>query len=116
LDLQTVTDNNQDVFAAYKKTYNYRVGAEFKIDQISLRGGYGIQGNPYKNLSDASHATKIYSGGLGYRVKNYYADLCYQQVSTNASLKPYTLADGSAPTALITNKKTNIFLTFGIRF
>jgi hypothetical protein len=53
---------------------------------------------------------------MGYRVKNYYVDLCYQQVSSNASMKPYTLADGSAPTALITNKKTNIFLTFGIRF
>jgi hypothetical protein len=116
LDLQTITDNNQDVFASYKKTYNYRLGAEFRIDQIALRGGYGIQGNPYKSLPDASHTTKTYSAGIGYRVKNYYADLCYQQVSSNASLKPYTLADGSAPIALIDAKKTNIFLTFGIRF
>jgi len=116
LDLQTITDNNQEVFASYKKTYNYRVGAEFRIDQIALRGGYGIQGNPYKNLPDANHTTKTYSGGIGYRVKNYYADLCYQKVSSNASLKPYTLANGTAPTALITGKKTNIFLTFGIRF
>ena len=116
LDLQTITDNNQDVFTSYKKTYNYRLGAEFRIDQIALRGGYGIQENPYKNLPDASHTTKTYSAGIGYRVKNYYADLCYQQVSSNASLKPYTLADGSAPIALIDAKKTNIFLTFGIRF
>ncbi len=116
LDLQTITDNNQDVFAAYKKTYNYRLGAEFRIDQIALRGGYGIQGNPHKNLPDASHTTKTYSAGIGYRVKNYYADLCYQQLTSSASLKPYTLADGSAPTALIDAKKTNIFLTFGIRF
>jgi hypothetical protein len=116
LDLQTITDNNQNVFAAYKKTYNYRLGAEFRINQIALRGGYGIQGNPYKNLPNASHTTKTYSAGIGYRVKNYYADLCYQQLTSNASLKPYTLADGLAPTALIDAKKTNIFLTFGIRF
>ncbi|MFM6953597.1 MAG: hypothetical protein ACKOWL_01265 [Sphingobacteriaceae bacterium] len=116
LDLQTISDNNQEVFDNYKKTYNYRLGAEFKLDQMAFRAGYGIQGNPYKNLADAGNTTKTYSGGIGYRVKNYYADLCYQQVAFSTSLKPYTLADGSAPKALIDSKKTNIFLTFGIRF
>lgn len=115
-DLETIASNNQEVLSSYKKAVNYRFGAEYKLDQLAFRGGYGIQGNPYKNLDDDSHKTKTISGGLGYRVKNYYADLSYQEVTFTSSLKPYSLNDGSEPSSLIKSKKTNVFLTFGIRF
>ncbi len=115
-DLGIITDNNQDVVNNFKKTYNYRIGAEFIIQQVMLRGGYGIQGNPYKNLSDSQFNTKIISAGLGYRVKNYYMDLSYQQISSHSDLKPYVLEDGTEPIAQVKTDRNNIFMTFGLRF
>jgi hypothetical protein len=81
-----------------------------------LRGGYGIQGNPYKNLSDSQFNTKTLSAGLGYRVRNYYMDLSYQQISSYSDLKPYVLNNGSEPTASVNTDRNNIFMTFGMRF
>lgn len=115
-DLSTITDNNQDVVNLYKKTYNYRLGAEIKLDQLMLRGGYGIQGNPYKDSPEKQFQTKTYSAGIGYRVKNYYLDFSYQQVSYNSTLKPYVLANQTEPIADMKLKKNNVFLTFGMRF
>lgn len=115
-DLGIIYDNNSDVINNYKKAYNYRIGAEFKLDQIMIRGGYGIQGNPYKNLDDKQFQTKTLSGGLGYRYKNYYFDLTYQQNSFNSDLKPYQLADNSGPRAFVETTRNNVFTTFGIKF
>jgi hypothetical protein len=115
-DLSTITSNNQDVLTLYKKTYNYRIGAEIKLESLMLRGGYGIQGNPYKNLADADFQSKTYSAGIGYRIKRYYMDLSYQQVNFNSELKPYTLADKTEPVAQVNTKRNNIFMTFGLRF
>ncbi|MFM6975396.1 MAG: OmpP1/FadL family transporter [Sphingobacteriaceae bacterium] len=115
-DLSVINDNNEAVISQFKKTRNYRLGAEFKLDQLMIRGGFGIQGNPYQNLEDNRFQTKTYSVGLGYRVKNYYMDLSYQKVSANSDLKPYLLSDGTAPVASVRSDRNNIFMTFGIRF
>lgn len=115
-DLSTIASNNDDVFATYQKTTNYRFGAEFKVNQLAFRGGYGIQGNPYKTQNDANRKTKTMSGGIGYRVKNYYTDFTYQRVSFSNELQPYTLANNSQPKSSVKSVKTNLFLTFGIRF
>lgn len=115
-DLVTINANNEDVLNNYKSAVNYRLGIEFKLAPIMIRGGYGVQGNPYKNLDDASFKTQTYSGGLGYRIKNYYVDLAYQMVSFNTDLQPYSLNNGEAPTAHVKTSRNNVFATFGIKF
>lgn len=115
-DLNVINENNEAVQNLYKKAYNYRLGAEFKFDKLMLRGGYGIQGNPYRDLADADNKTQIYSAGLGYRVRNYYLDLSYQQVNFNTEMKPYILDNGSEPQAIINTKRNNVFVTVGMRF
>ncbi len=111
-----IADNNRDILDSYKSAVNYRIGAEYKVQNIMLRAGYGVQGNPYKNLTNMDLNTNTYSGGLGYRVKNYYFDLTYQNVSNNADQRPYTLNDGTGPVASLKNTRNNVFLTFGTRF
>lgn len=111
-----IGDNNRAVLGNYKSAVNYRLGAEYKIESIMLRAGYGVQGNPYKNLSNADLNTSTYSGGLGYRVKNYYVDLTYQNVGYNSDIKPYTLNNGTGPIASLKNTRHNVFLTVGTRF
>jgi len=111
-----ISDNNREVLNNYKSAVNYRLGAEYKIESLMVRAGYGVQGNPYRNLTDTDLNINTYSGGLGYRVKNYYVDLTYQNVDSNTDFKPYTLNNGTGPVASLKNTRHNVFLTVGTRF
>jgi hypothetical protein len=111
-----INDNNRAIRDTYKSAVNYRVGAEYKIDKMLLRAGYGVQGNPYKNLNSSDLDISTYSAGLGYRVNNYYIDLAYQNVANSSDYRPYTLNSGTEPTASLKNTQHNVFITVGTRF
>lgn len=115
-DGKVIADNNLAVKNNYKSAVNYRVGGEYKIDNISLRAGYGVNGSPYKSDDSSYFDTQMISGGLGYRVNNYYIDLAYQRVEEKNTFSPYTLNNGTEPTANVKNNKNNVFLTLGLRF
>jgi hypothetical protein len=111
--------NNNDVKRLYTNTINYRVGGEYKIGQLALRAGYGINGSPYKDDSADTFQMKYYSGGLGYRFNNYYIDLAYQRMETHATSSAYTLPEnqvGEEPEASFKVAKNNAYLTLGVRF
>jgi hypothetical protein len=112
----TINENNNDVRALYESAVNYRLGAEYKLDNVSLRGGYAVNGSPFKTDDNGTFDTKMFTGGLGYRVNNYYFDLAYQRMETDNTYSPYTLNNGSEPIATAKNAKNNFFLTFGLRF
>lgn len=63
----------------------YRIGGEYKIKRVSLRGGYRFEESPYKDkiaIGDLSG----YSLGLGYSFGNTTLDFAYdgsQQASAN---------------------------------
>lgn len=112
----TINSNNSEVRSLYESAINYRFGAEYKISNVSLRAGYGVNGSPYKTDDNGTFDTQIFSGGLGYRVSNYYFDLGYQRLDTENTYSPYTLNSGLEPLATAKNAKNNFFLTFGLRF
>jgi len=116
-DISTINSTNAFIKNDYKEAINYRMGAEFKVnDALSLRAGYGVNGNGVKDGDNSFYQTQYYTGGLGYRVSNYYFDLTYQNSQTNFSSSPYELSDYSEPVADIKNNRNNVFLTFGVRF
>ncbi|MBB6498296.1 OmpP1/FadL family transporter [Pedobacter cryoconitis] len=108
--------NNNFIKNNYGSAFNYRVGGEYKIDQFSLRAGYGYSGTPYKVDPGNLSAIKSYSGGIGYRINQYYIDLAYQRVETNNFFSPYFLDNGSEPLATTKVARNNIFMTVGVRF
>lgn len=107
---------NQFIKDNYTHAFNYRVGAEYRIEQLSLRAGYGLNGSPYKDDAKNRFDVKYYSAGIGYRVNEYYVDLAYQRTETNNTMSPYELADFSEPVATSKLSKNNVFLTVGVRF
>ncbi len=115
-DNEVIANNNRAILTNYKSAVNYRLGAEYKIDKLMLRAGYGVQGNPYKALDNNRFKTSTYSGGLGYRINNYYIDLTYQNMAYNSDIKPYLLKTAGAPVASLKNTRNNVFLTVGSRF
>jgi len=111
-----INENNAAIQQNFTSAINYRVGLEYKINMVSLRGGYGLNGSPYKTDDSGMFDTKIYSGGLGYRTNRYSIDIAYQRLETTNTLSPYTLSAGNEPVANMVNEKNNVFLTFGLRF
>jgi len=120
LDPKTILDENNSVRDNYKQAVNYRLGAEYKIDNaFSLRGGYGVNGSAIQGDDKGHFATQFYSGGLGYRINNYYVDVAYQRTETNTELSPYLLGTNDNPLEPVADIKTsrnNVFLTLGLRF
>ncbi|MES2747033.1 MAG: outer membrane protein transport protein [Bacteroidota bacterium] len=57
-------------------TNEFRVGAEYKIKKVSLRGGYRFEESPYKDGKTMGDLTG-YSGGLGYNFGRFKVDLAY---------------------------------------
>jgi hypothetical protein len=116
-DITTINEGNSEVSSSYKSALNYRVGGEVKVnDFVSLRAGYGMNGTAYKDDDNNDFATTFYSGGIGYRNRNYYFDLAYQRVQTRTTFSPYLMPNFTEPIADTKNSKDNVFLTFGIRF
>lgn len=116
-DIQTINSSNTFIQNSYKEAVNYRIGAEVKVsNEVSLRGGYGVNGNGVKGGDNSFYQSQFYTGGIGYRVDNYYFDVAYQNLKTNFSSSPYELNDYSEPVADIKSNRNNVFLTFGVRF
>jgi hypothetical protein len=111
-----ITNSNADIKRLYTSAVNYRIGGEYKINSLSLRAGYGLNGSPLKEDPKNTYNVQYYSGGLGYRINEYYFDLAYQRVQSENRLSSYVLNDGSQPIAEVKNANNNVFLTFGIRF
>ncbi|MES2872715.1 MAG: hypothetical protein V4708_03265 [Bacteroidota bacterium] len=111
-----INDNNRAVMDNFKSAVNYRLGAEYKLENLMFRAGYGVQGNPYKQVDTVDLNINTYSGGVGYRINNYYVDLTYQNVGFNSDARPYTLNNGTGPVAFLKNTGHNVFLTVGTRF
>lgn len=82
----------------YKNTSDLRIGAEYRMAGFRLRGGYGIEANPFDASSlksfnsTGTSGTNSYSslflgkrqtlaGGLGYDFKSFYVDAGVQNIT-----------------------------------
>lgn len=62
-------------------TGELRLGAEYKIKKVSLRGGYHWEQSPYKDHKNMGDLT-TYSGGLGYNFGSIKLDMAYSHGKT----------------------------------
>ncbi len=113
-ETQLVNDNNTAIRNRYQEAINYRLGAEIKISNISIRGGYAYNGSPYKDNEQLY--SQVYTGGLGFRVQKYSVDLAYQRLDQKSSFSPYNLDYGVTPSTEVNMLKNNVMLTIGARF
>ena len=117
-DLTNSTDN---VKLFYNNVLNMKVGGEYRIGNMSLRGGVNFLQNPYTTAFDRSktidRSQMIYSTGIGYRTNEFYVDVTGMYGSTQASYTPYSLANSSDfASAKINNSYVKGLVSFGIFF
>jgi hypothetical protein len=109
------TTENLTIKTIYGSVSNIRIGGEFRYELFTLRGGYSIYGDPFKAGTTTVDATKkTISAGLGFRMKGFYADLCWSQTKWNEA---YFMYDPLlVNTANIGTRFTQIVVTTGFRF
>ena len=107
-------DENQDFNDGLKATSQFKVGAEWRIDNVSLRGGYSYEESPYEDAIDTDNISG-YSLGLGFKLKGgMKLDLAYQN-RNNTDVYNFLNVDSADPVELdINNDK--ITATFVIGF
>lgn len=99
---------NSQMNATLASTSELRIGAEYKIEALSLRAGYRHDQSPYKYTTTMGDLTS-YSGGLGYNFGSTKVDLSYSYAKrdSNESFFSQGFTDG----AQINTKNNNVSLT-----
>ncbi len=108
-------DQNQVIQDVYRQTHNLRGGAELRFGPFMLRGGYAIYGSPFASgqvNEDTRHTA--YSGGVGFRDRNFYIDLGYVMTEHEERYFLYDYPGVEPATGRSTNNR--FMLTVGMRF
>jgi hypothetical protein len=99
---------NTEMSKTLKTSGELRIGAEYKIKEWSLRGGYRFEESPYKNGTTIGDLNS-FSGGLGYNFGMFKLDLAYTNAQRN-SQQPF-FNQGFTDGAKINTKNNNFSMT-----
>jgi len=110
--------DNRLIKNKFASTFNYKVGGELRLDIFRLRAGFGLIGDPLRNLDEEKVNRKIYTFtvGAGFKLSDFYLDLAVVNSQQNSYFRPYSLNEGGSPSAAIKNKNTGVVITFGTYF
>ncbi len=114
-----VRPDNEAISRLYGSTLNYRVGAEFVLNMIRLRGGYAMFGDPFVE-SDIDRSVQQVSGGIGVRLNNFSIDFAILNQQSDGLYRSYQVLDENnnniGPSTFLENSITTGFLTVGLNF
>jgi len=106
---------NQAITNNYTSASNIRIGTEWRIGQMNLRGGYAYYGSPYKKgINDAQK--NIIAVGLGYRNQHFSLDFGYNYTFYSEDYYMYQSEHVIAPSAAIDTKNNNFLVTVGFKY
>jgi hypothetical protein len=110
------TAKNQEIKSSLGASSNIRLGAEIRLSNIYIRGGYGYYGKAWKSGQDNENQVfNTLSCGIGFREKNIFADFGFSTTANKDKYILYTSSAGSAISDL--NMTRNLFtVTFGYKF
>ena len=89
---------NSKISTELKGASSFRVGGEYRINQISLRGGYIYEESPYINKTTIDDLYG-FSMGLGFNLGSYNLDLSYSRTKQDREQQLYSI--GLTDTAFV---------------
>ncbi|PVX47019.1 outer membrane protein transport protein (OMPP1/FadL/TodX) [Flavobacterium sp. 103] len=99
---------NSAMHNALGSSNEVRVGAEYKIQNFRLRGGYRFEGSPYNNSATVGDLNS-FSGGLGYSFGSIKLDFSY--VNVHSTSQNQFFSQGFTESARINTYKNNFTMT-----
>jgi len=110
-------EKNQAIKSTLGPVNNFRLGAEFRLNRIYLRGGYGYYGKAFRQGDDLNNDLDYnsISAGAGFRAQNVFIDFGFASMSNP---QRYVLYDSSAESVVadINTRKDMFTVTFGYKF
>ena len=107
------SDLNNQINNTLKGASTFNAGAEYRINQLSLRGGFHYEESPYKN-TDVIGELIGFSLGAGYNLGNYNFDLAYSRSEQERNQQLYSV--GLTDTAKVNSVYNNFVLSMGFTF
>lgn len=107
------SDLNTQINKNLKGASSFNAGAEYRINQLSLRGGFHYEQSPYKNTDIIGDLTG-FSLGAGYSLGSYNFDLAYSRSEQARNQQLYAV--GLTDTAKINSTYNNLVLSMGFNF
>ena len=116
--LRPTTDANfaaeNDVISNQLGAVNsYRFGGEYRIERVSLRGGYRIEESPYENTNLIGDL-EGFSAGIGYDFGGSRLDVAYSR--TEQDVNEFFFDAGADNAALVNRVNSNIVLSYTLKF
>ncbi|SCX87783.1 Outer membrane protein transport protein (OMPP1/FadL/TodX) [Nonlabens sp. Hel1_33_55] len=110
---QNFDNNNAFINENLQRANTIRLGGEYRVDRLTLRGGYRMVESPYEDKSIADDLTG-FSLGLGYNWGNTTLDLSYDY--SERSYSQQLFETGLTNRGLISNETNNVILSLGFNF
>lgn len=111
--------DNLEIKNLYTSTINFRFGAEYKLSNFRVRGGYGYFGDPIAD-SDYDRSTQQISGGLGMKINKFSVDFALVNQKFNTLYSSYQVLDSQnnniGPVTELNNNIVTGVLTLGLSF
>jgi len=104
---------NSDIQGQLSDVMNVRIGGELALDILRLRAGINRLPSPFLN-DDSSRF--VVSGGLGVRLRTFYLDLSYRQMSQEERYYPYLTDEAPIQEVLQRRKTGTAAATLGFKF
>ncbi|MFD0963340.1 OmpP1/FadL family transporter [Pseudofulvibacter geojedonensis] len=92
---------------------SYKIGAEYRVANWSLRGGYRFEESPYKDTSVIDDLTG-FSLGFGYNFGRTKLDIAYAQTKQDVNHQLYDT--GLTNSATVNSTNTNVTATLSYSF
>lgn len=104
---------NQNIKSYLKSVSMVRAGAEFRFNQLSVRGGFHFEQTPYQN-SQIMGDLIGFSGGIGYNFGRLNANVAYSRSEQERNQQLYST--GLTDTAKITTIYNTLIFSLGFDF
>ena len=96
---------------------SYRIGGEYRIDRVSLRGGYRFEQSPFADGGSNSGGIgdlTAFSGGIGYNFGGSRLDLAFSR--SDQDINPQLFNPGVTTAAQVNQINTNVTLGYTLNF
>nr|NQU92015.1 outer membrane protein transport protein [Bacteroidota bacterium] len=109
------SDVNEIVESKFDAANNVRVGAEFNLGMVQVRGGYAYYGSPFKSGVNGGERN-IFSGGAGYRNRDFSVDAVLSYATSELDYYLYGTENVVVNPATINLNNYSFMVTLGFRF
>jgi hypothetical protein len=116
-DEYNFSGENQTINDIYRGNINLKSGAEVRIDNFYLRGGFGFYGSAYKENEENADANNYwYSGGFGFRNKKAFIDFALVYMAGSERYVVYDMQSLPASTSELDVNTIRSLVTLGVKF